>query len=87
VNFAAAFRTSLGNGNLSPGFPSLTTLMTCGMTFPGALHDHAIADPQPQTLDFIHVVQRRTADRHAADFDGFEHRNRRERPRCVPPEK
>ena len=38
---------------------------------------------QPQPLDFVHVVQRRAADRDAADLHRLEHRHRRERARAA----
>ena len=82
VNPAVAFRASLGNDDFAARLPFLDDLDDVRDHFAGALDDHGVADVQAQPLDFIHVVQRGTADRDAADLHRFEHGYRRERARA-----
>ena len=82
VNPAVAFGASFGHDDFAARLPFLDHLDDVRNHFPGALDDHGVADAQAQPLDFVHVVQRRTADRDAADLHRLEHRHRRERARA-----
>src|SRR6267154_6768955 len=47
--------------------------------FAGALDEDGVADLQAEAIDFVHVVQRGTADSDASDLHWFEHGDWRER--------
>ena len=63
VNPAVAFGASFRHDDFAARLPFLDHLHHVRNHFAGALDDHGVADVQPQPRDFIHVVQRRTADR------------------------
>jgi len=54
-------------------FPSFTTFNTVRNYFSCPFDEYRVADMQTQPLDFIHVVERGTADSDASDLHRLQH--------------
>ena len=79
MNRAAALRTLFRHAKRPALFAFLHHFQHVRDDFAGTLHQHGVANLHAQPLDFVHVVQRGAADRHAADLHRLEKSHRSER--------
>src|SRR5256884_1757825 len=82
MNGAPAFRAILRHMERLPVFPRLHHLQHVRNHFAGPLDQHRVANLHAQPLDFIHVVERRTADSDASHLHRLQDCHRRQRPRA-----
>ena len=75
MNPASAFGTFFRHHKWTPAFPFFHNAYHFRNHFARTLNQHGIADLQSQPRDFIHVVQCRTAHRHAAHLYRLQHRH------------
>ncbi len=79
MNRAATFRALFGHAKRLARLPFFRHFQHMRDHFAGALDQHGVANLQAQPLDFIHVVERGTADSDASDLHRLEHGHGRQR--------